>query len=361
MCSLDKKEYNVKVYLDKNQNLYFASYFFTGLSELSSQGKIDVDFLFPSKHYKFGTITLPWTVIIEVKNYIDNQVRVICIDFKDQSDIYAEEILKECDIYFKRNYYHSDLASISNNLRQKIQPFGMMYSCLSFKALARFFPIVARQDLSIFCDTLPDQRINNVYQNTRNLRLPFESHFINKPYTEVEPTILFQTRVWAPEESDDDFPEINERRVNTIRALKKVFKSQFIGGLFPSKFALEHYPDLVVNASFSRREYIAMRHRSLISISTRGLFNSIPFGVAESLAASNCIVSEPITRKLPVSLENGRHYLEFHSLDECIELCNRLLKDNRLAHSLRATGHKYYQEEVKPSVRMIKTLRRAFM
>ncbi len=93
----------------------------------------------------------------------------------------------------------------------------------------------------------------------------------------------------------------------------------------PTAFARRHYADVLLTEAYRRKDFIRMVKRHLIGVYTRGLHHSLAFKLPEYLAASMCVVSDPLRNELPQPLTAGRHYLEFRGHDECVAQCDRLL------------------------------------
>jgi hypothetical protein len=99
--------------------------------------------------------------------------------------------------------------------------------------------------------------------------------------------------------------------------------------------------------------------RSLIGVATSGLHGSVGWKFAEYLAASRCIVSQPLCPERAYGIVEGEHYLPFQTADECANACERLLNDAALAQAMRRSNEDYYRNELKPPVMMLKRLRTA--
>ena len=78
---------------------------------------------------------------------------------------------------------------------------------------------------------------------------------------------------------------------------------------------------------------------------------STAFKLPEYLAASQCIVAEPPRNELAAPLEPGRHFLPFHTPDDCVAACQKLLADPHTAAAIRAANFEYYRGEVEPAAR----------
>ena len=344
-------------------NPYHLSYIFAGLYDLAKRQQIKLDVTYPWSYSKNrpspGDITL-WLI---VEDSLTNRSRKVVFDLHDKSDKYIIPRLEECDIYFKRSYYEPDVEKLSPNLRKKVVPFGLNYACRSAYETTPIFRMLGYYFAHRFNIRKPAVSAKYLYYSLYLLKQVYSSpravNFECTPDEELKPFIFFQTHVWGQYESDDNWIELNEGRVSVVRALKEAFGDQFIGGLIPTEVAVKYYPDCLTSLQTDRRSFIEMGKRSLIRIYTRGICHSIAWKLPEYLAASTCIVSEPLRNQMPAPLEPGKHYLEYHSPEECVAACQRLLNDPKLVFEMRQNNHAYYQEEVKPSVHILKCLKHA--
>lgn len=354
--------HEILCYLSHEQDLYHASHLYTGLCGLMEQGRVRVKFVVPrgaEKVYASDSLT----VCLKVRSSVDGKDYLLAIDLRDQSDALALPLLELCDVYLKRSYYEPDLSDVPDPLRRKIIPFGLNYGCRSALSTSRVFsaliPSLAasllRSPKKILGQLNPRRSILYQYMTTA-----LEADFEQRPEAEVETAVLFQTRVYEPDEIYPDNPsEVNEGRVRLVRALRDAFGEKFRGGLVPTGYAREHYPDAVSEQPTRQSQYIAWGKQSLVGVYTRGLFHSLAFKLPEYLAAAKCIVSEPLRNKLPQPLVAGEHYLEFRTPEECVERCAHVLEDETLASGLRQRAWNYYQTEVKPAAHLDGVLSRA--
>lgn len=355
-------DYEIKCYLSAYQNLYHASYIYTGLCELSRQGRARVRFVVPRGEKKFCAAD-SLTVCLEVKARGTGKSSLLAIDLRDRSDVFTPDALQSSDLYMKRSYYEPDMVSLPAALKPKIIPFGLNYACRSAASTPRVMKAILphyaldflRSSKRAFGHAKRFSEVMRQYLATSS-----EKEFEKKPDESAEASVLFQTRVYLPEEIEPDDPhEVNEERVALVRALKKAFGDKFRGGLVPTAYAKEHYPDAVSSHSSRQSEYIEMSKRSLIAIYTRGLHHSLAFKLPEYLASSKCVISSPLRNQLPAPLVKGKHYLQFQTPEECVERCADLLRDSEEAARLRHESWRYYQEEVTPASHLLKCLRRA--
>jgi len=313
------------------------------------------------------------TLWLEVDDLQSGMTHKACFDMEDGSAINALHRLRSCDVYFKRNYYQSDIDGLSKDLRNKIFPYGLYFPCRSkydkgetarqmiFHFSHNFFlehPLRGLNYISRQSGRALLSRLGlKVGANKHPFARDYEAHY--SAYS--EPKILFQTRVWDldqfPNSDPKELEELNDMRANTVRALKKTFGEQFIGGLKPTHFARERYPDCISVEKWDKITFMRLVKRCLITITTAGLHHSIGAKLAEYLAAARCIVTEPLRNKLPVPLEKGKHYLLFRNPDECVKACKKLLDDPPFADRMRYNNYNYYWNEVEPSVHMGKCLK----
>jgi hypothetical protein len=79
----------------------------------------------------------------------------------------------------------------------------------------------------------------------------------------------------------------------------------------------------------------------------------MPFKVAEALASSKVIVTEPLRNQLAKPLLSDEHWLEFRSSDECVSQCEASLGNASMARKMRASAWQYYQAYVRPDAHML--------
>lgn len=338
---------NVALSISRRQNIYHASALYAGLDLLHRRRAISLTFRRRPPGTRFvedqGVVSLAVTRE-DVSGSSD-----VAIDLFDQSDRFMPSVLERCDVYFKRSYHEPDLSAVAPELRAKIRPFGLNFAART-KGSTKL--VLARTGADRLLDGATGVRSLYTY-----LSLPFLSELERRPASPVEPTIVFQTRVWREEETGPgEHHELNSRRVELVRALRAAFGDRFHGGLVPTSYAASMYPDALTPFSSRRRQYVAMSAKNLIGVYTRGLHRSTAFKLAEYLAASQCIVSEVPRNELPVPLQPGVHFLPFDTPGQCVDACRRLLADSSLAAHMRAENYDYYWREVEPAAHMLNVI-----
>ena len=265
------------------------------------------------------------------------------IELSDHSDFWDATLLEWCDVYAKRNINTQHL----NPLSCKVIPFGLNWACHSRTSAIALLTAVAA--------TFPRTSKGRLREVYRYLATPHWRAFEHPPDQPVDSTILFQTRVWEPAEAPGD-ESVNDERIHLLCELRRVFGARVVGGVVPTPFALQHYPNLVTPLPCRQPQFICSAKKPLIGIYFRGLFGSVAFKMAEYLAASKCIVSQPISNQLdePIS-----HLKTYKSTDECISACDFFLSNPREAQEARRASSDYYLRDVSPPAQFARLLCRA--
>ena len=291
--------------------------------------------------------------------------RKICFDLNDGPEI-ALDHLKACDYYFKRTFNSKSVNSLDRYLKPRVLPYGLNYQCksrhekqlilkglihvwASGKSPGRRFQTLKRIVRWFVKKTALNHSVTSRSTHSQSLLI---SEFEAPPDLVVQPRILFQVKIYDPETLSgrpiEDFKRQMNDRANLVRALKKAFGKRFLGGVVPSAYARKHYPDCISGLSTDRRNYLHLVRECLVGVTTGGIHDSVGWKLPEYLAASKCVVSEPLQIELPGPLIENRHYLPFHSPGECIRSCRRLLDNLSFAKQMRQANYKYYQTQVWP-------------
>jgi Glycosyl transferases group 1 len=329
----------VTCYIGPAHDLYHLSNVVTGLSELAGKGRIELRLepILDDDRKPLESVVMH-AVVARERQSID-----VVFDVHDRSDHFEQALLERCDIYLKRSFYRPEIQRLPVAWQSRVIPFGLNYACRSTTCETRLLESALGLSESL-----------NRYRTAR----PFED-FEQSPDARFEPSIVFQTRAWAPGSTSDDAEEVNESRARIIRALRIAFPGRFRGGFAPNLFPRQRYPDLVSEHPNEPAEYLGFCKRHLIGVSSRGLHHSAPFKLPEYMAASIAIVSEPSRNEFAAPFVDGRDYLEFRTPEECVDRCDRLLSAPALAAALRQASWRYYRSEVQPARHVELLLQRA--
>jgi hypothetical protein len=355
--------YHVDLYLSTRQDPFHAAKVYTGLCRLARRGAITLT-LGGGRWAGAGAFANnPVLVGLRVRAPGGRELRPVCINLHDRSDLFDLPLLRHCAVYFKRGFYRPDLERLPAGLRTRVVPFGFNYPCRSGASVARVLPVFAARYAAGLL-TAPRRTLDLLRDNLQSFRgylsLPDAGSFESGPGDTVEPVVVFQTRVWSGEQTAPDrAEEVNGFRVAVVRALRSAFGKRFWGGLVPTAYARKHYPDVLAERAWRQKEYIAMNRRSLVGVYTRGLHHSTAFKFGEYLAAAKCIVAEPLRQEPPAPLTEGRNYLPFRTPQECVARCAELLADPAAAAAMRRANQAYYRDQVEPAAHLLRCLERA--
>jgi hypothetical protein len=339
LCPTDVSEYTSQVY--------------AGLFDLRERGEIRVR-IKPLRRRGLRTCD---SVYLECAGAGLRQRRRVFIDLIDGSALYAGA-LDEVDVYVKRSLRTPPFIDAGGT---RVIPYGLQFA-------ANMPAVTSRIRAALHWRA--SFRGGVAYSPTRRLRAAGEAAMrwvrrgsvIGKssprPLASIElrrhinkaPQVFFATRVYSPEEAPltPEREQINERRVELVRGLRRSFGARFVGGLRFSTFAQKHYGDCVYRVPDNQAWHYRTGQQSLVHVNSTGLHGSTGWKLAEALAQQSCLVSEPCLDELPQPLRDGVHCLTFSRLEECVSHCDTLLRDSSLAEWIRQEGHRYYLNGVRP-------------
>ncbi len=158
---------------------------------------------------------------------------------------------------------------------------------------------------------------------------------------------------WDPGADDGDQSRravdrraVNESRAKVIALLRAELGEQFVGGFIPNDYARKAYPDLLSPLPTARPDYVRLILDNAICISTAGLYGSNPWKLAEYLAASRAIVSEPLRYRIPEPIEGT--IAVFNDEWECLLHCRHLLDDHDDLTAAQARSRDYWERFTRP-------------
>lgn len=335
---------DITVFIGPHHDLTHTSLLHTGLCDLAVTGEIALRYRQP-RGADAWLAADPMVVCFEIAG----EGRV-AIDLRDGEGT-SYPIIERVQWYLKRAFSDAEVDRQPAPIKRIMRPFGLNYGCRSARSTRRVLRVIG--------GSLVAEGRSGWQRLRQYLLTPSAPAFEQGPETGVQPRIAFQTRLWTRDEvAEGEADVLNPERVAMVRALRSAFGDQFVGGLVPTRYALEHHPEDVTPHSSKYVEYLAIKKQCLISVYTRGVEHSLAFKLGETFAASQCLVSVPLKYRLPQPLEDGRNYLLFDTVDQCLAACRRLLADRELAQSMRDANHDYYRREVAPSAHLRQVLAR---
>lgn len=123
----------------------------------------------------------------------------------------------------------------------------------------------------------------------------------------------------------------------------KVFPLGFnysVYALEPNEHARKYFPDCVINDKrfFRKRSYLKLLSECDIGVATIGLQRSNGWKIAEYIAKSKAIITEPLQFKVTGEFAEGSNYLSFKTAEECVESITSLIQD-------RSKCYEHYEKQ----------------
>ena len=265
------------------------------------------------------------------------------VSFEENLTI-MDKIADEVDLYFKRSNNQKLNGLLRNNV--KVKPYGFNYQVNDDNRYIQ---------RKLSSNSLKNKLLNvcpSPYMLGRRMKVEqFEQY--PKFSSKDDCQILFMTRLWdnnAPcrEDIRKQRETINKGRIEALIALKQEFGSHFFGGIFPNNMS-EAYPDLVLSRFDTQKyNYIKRLMRSDICIATTGLHDSIGWKMAEYVAASKCIVSEPLHYTVTGDSAENVNYLKYTDTETLINQVHKLMSDHNLRYEMQVRNYRYYNEFLRP-------------
>src|SRR5438477_3886342 len=105
--------------IDPRENFYGESALFAGLALLHAHHEIDLRL-----RAVRSTSELP-IPLLHIDS--DQDPRTLAFDLYDRADAFSDEALARCDVYFKRSFDRTAIATLSPDHQDKLRPFGLAF------------------------------------------------------------------------------------------------------------------------------------------------------------------------------------------------------------------------------------------
>ncbi len=312
---------------------------FTGFYLLKKQGIINAQEIIEKRELGLFEET-------HLKVRINNKINVL-YDMHDSKNI-RSECLEGIDFYFKRSFSSEYIEKFSVNDREKIYPFGFNY-----QVLTDGFDSFLLKRTSLYEGFSDKYKI--ILKSLGINKKGVISDLQAKPNFNIPPKIIFMARAWNPnmvedKEVSEHIVEINKFRSKCIQALRKEFGKNFFGGLMIDEYSKEYFSDVLLpdNSLAIQKNYLNLLKNYPICVTTKGLWDSNGWKLAEYIAFSKAIVSEKIYYQVVGNFEKNSNYLEFCSVDELIQQTVKLYKNKELREQMMQNNYDYYQNYLRP-------------
>jgi hypothetical protein len=325
---------------------------YAGFSLLHRAGYLDLRQVIPKEALENRSDPDRWTnyKFFNVKATLNGSVRVL-YDLHDWNWI-DEEILSQVDFYFKRGFDREYVADLKEG--GKVFPLGLNYPVstdhIDWFKLQRSRLYSGKDRIKAVAKALRLDRLGLGAGEAERLE-----NLEGAPDFGAEPRILFMARLWDPgaiesKEQGDQVRAINEVRAECVRLLRKEFGQRFFGGLARDEFSLRHYTDCVLadTGLSNKRAYLKTLAGFPVCVATTGLSRSNGWKLAEYVAFSKAIITEPLVYEVPGDFSVGANYLEFLTPAGLAEAATRLFEDRALRSEMMTNNYRYYRDHVRP-------------
>lgn len=312
-----------------------------GLTMLRDQGMIGLDiqdFRLPDEHSV-------WLQVLDVRS---KATRTIVVDVDDSADLTAPERTARAQSLWKRSYVGGPGRPLGllAPMRSGREPL-IRYAARSSLATSRASGWRALRGVR-----------RGIYWTLRRRRPPLVSAYESDPSGDAK--LFLQVTAWPPRpgRNDEDRYRVTHQRADLIRGLKATFGDRFVGGFTPSDYVARNFPSLMSTLPTDQTTYLRLLKANRIAISTVGLHESNPFKLVEYLAASRAVVADRLRHRVaePVSdvIES------FDSIEECVNVCARLLDCPDEVIDLQNRSKEYWTQFVRPDRLVLRRLSEEF-
>lgn len=361
----------IKYFKDKNST--HISQVLVGFKLLENKGvlKITID----SDSFNFRSRGLyEHNSIVEVT--IDDKILVYDMADGYQSihrkDIFDSQ-LDRVTYYFKRSYNSQFHQNMKN--KRKIKPYGLNYYCtcnrnpydkfscnyLSINTIRKFVSHLYSEKKWLKLCNYKNFISNNSYDNYNILFLTriwdstnIDKEYIKRIYTYMsDEEALIEANKWK-----ESLDTATKYRINLIRKLKEEFGDKFVGGILKDSFSIKLCPELIVDDSLTNKEnFMRIIKENYICITSVGLHDSIGWKFAEYICNARAIISDPLMYEVVGNLKKGKNYLEYRTINECIDNCRFLLNNIEEIHKIEKNNAEYYKNYLAPDKIIVNTIK----
>lgn len=328
-----------KVTIFFNSTFLHFTQLMTGLEYLKKTDRIDLRYDCDLGRYPLDLCKIDYNGI------------VIFFDLSDSSHI-NREIYENCDYYVKRMLLKSDFHQF-----QKLIPFGLNYQVFYKNNYLKWAFLRNKKMLKY------SLRYSKIASYGLNIKDCIVQNSLSK--MESDPVkgknIIFRSRLWNPSNNAIDWKKeerrkINSERIGINRLLKNNFGNYFKGGIQKDPLSLKLCPDLILpDKEYHKSNYVRTLKEVSIGIVNPGLEESISWKFGEYMSHSMAILTSPIDKyKLLGDLEEGKNFLVYHDLEDCLLLTEKLFSNDALRYNIQKENKKYYENYLHPGKKVLK-------
>lgn len=264
----------------------------------------------------------------------------------------VRDYLQHCELYVKRSFSSTKNFVFSETERSKIVPLGCSFH-VAHPGFVDIFPHSTKETIKKHFGPLLGYHPDIYYTPNRFETIP--------QYKEGKLDIIFYTRLWdsadCPNHKADELEYINSMRIEIIRNLYKRYPDHVYAGLSQNKLAEQLAPDLILPKSkTSRANYLKRMKKADICIGSMGLFQSVGWKTGEYIAAAKAIVNETLHYDMIGDFLPGQNYLEFNSLESCLECVETLIGNPQYVYDMKMKNRDYYLNYLRPDMQVLRAI-----
>jgi len=324
---------------------------YTGLSQLAHDGRIKLNQAVVTLKNPEILARGKWTDYRYFNTFleIDGRIKIV-FDLHDWSYI-DPEILAECDVYFKRSFDEAYVNGLSGG--GKVFRLGLNFPVTSdrfdrfrvgrssfYRGKERAAFLLKALSLDRFLHRREAEKLQNLHSG---------------PNVGLEPKILFMARLWDPgrlesRQQKQAVEELNASRAECVLRMRREFGDRFFGGVSHDDYSKKYFPEaLLVDPDASvKRNYLQILKNYPICVATVGLNGSNGWKLAEYVANSKAILTEPLRYSVPGEFLDGSNFMTFASPDEMVSKAQHLIDNDELRIGMMQNNYRYYNEFVRP-------------
>lgn len=323
---------------------------YAGFAMLHRAGEIELRQTIPRQYLNHHDVTGRWNDY----KFFNATVRVndlftITYDTHDWNWI-DPDILAKSDLYFKRSFDPEFVATLADP--EKVYPLGLnMQVNDSARDLFRLRRSRFYGGGDRVKTVLKALRIDNYLSSPETERI---DRIEAEPNTSLTPRILYMVRLWDPrkiesKKQSEAVEEMNASRAECVTRMRKEFGDNFFGGVAHDEYSAKYFADALLpdGSLANKRTYLETLPQFPICVATVGLNGSNGWKLAEYVAQSKAIISEPLRYAVPGDFSPETNYLEFMDADELIEAGHRLMNDAESRASMMQNNSVYYRNYVR--------------
>ncbi len=276
---------------------------------------------------------------------------IAVVDIRDSNEEINLAALERATVYFKLNFNRDRLKErLAPDQLSKVHPLAIWFPVRT-ATWTEVPEAVVRSFRAAVSSSGPD--LGDVSRTLRfnlgGLRLPRLEYFTrilaDEPARDFD--LFWKTRAWSVE-----LAKASAQRAAVMEALDRVRSSnrfRLLYGFMDTAVARQYYPDRVLETSSSKKDYLRTLSRSKIGIVTRGLRDSLNWGIGEHLAMGRFAFCERPVNTMYQPLVDGKHVVFFESdLSDFEEKIRHYLSHDAEREAIAAEGRRFFDTVCAP-------------